>query len=85
MYLNVGSDILVRIKDIIGIFDMDNTTVSRLGREFLPKAQRDGAVIDAAEDLPKSYVVAKSGIGVRVYFSSLSSQVLSRRAKTSIL
>ena len=85
MYLNVGADILVRKRDIIGIFDMDNTTVSRLGKSFLPKAQRGGIIIDAAEDLPKSYVVADSGGETRVYFSSLASKILARRANTSII
>ena len=86
MYLNIGSDIIVRKRDIIGIFDMDNTTVSRLGKSFLPKAQRGGIIIDAAGDLPKSYVVTVGRDGdTRVYFSSLASKILARRATTSII
>ena len=34
MYLRVEENIVVNTKDIIGIFDMDNTTVSRLGRKL---------------------------------------------------
>ncbi|MGN0150188.1 MAG: extracellular matrix regulator RemB [Clostridia bacterium] len=83
MYLHIGNDIVVNINHIVGIFDMDNTTVSRLGREFLPKAQNDGIIINATEDLPKSYVLTKHGKEARVYISSVSSQVLSKRLKTA--
>ena len=35
MYLRVEENIVVNTKDIIGIFDMDNTTVSRLAHMAL--------------------------------------------------
>ena len=41
MYLRVEENIVVNTKDIIGIFDMDNTTVSRLGRNFLAESQKN--------------------------------------------
>lgn len=83
MYLHIGNDIIVDINKIVGIFDMENTTVSRLGRRFLPNAQQNGIIINATEDLPKSYVVAKRGGETRVYVSSVSTQVLSKRLKTA--
>lgn len=83
MYLHIGGDTIVDINKIIGIFDMDNTTVSRLGRGFLPKAEKDGIIINATEDLPKSYVVTQHSGEKRIYISSVSSQVLSKRLKTA--
>lgn len=83
MYLHIGNDIIVDINDIVGIFDMDNTTVSRLGRDFLPKAQKDGIIINANDDLPKSYIVTKRGDKSKIYISSISSQVLSKRTNTA--
>ena len=41
MYLSIGSDMAVREKSIIGIFDMDNTSTSRRTREFLSKAEKE--------------------------------------------
>ena len=58
MYLRVEENIVVNTKDIIGIFDMDNTTVSRLGRNFLAESQKNGLIINSTDDLPKSFVVA---------------------------
>lgn len=80
MYLHLGSDIMINTRDIIGIFDIDNTTVSRLGRGFLRAAQKNGIIINAASDLPKSYVVTKRKKDIRVYVSSYSSQILARHS-----
>lgn len=85
MYLRISNDCIVPKCDIIGIFDMDNTTVSRQGRDFLPHAERDGAIIYTSDELPKSYVVAVRGGKVKVYLSSLSSKVLQNRAKSAEL
>ena len=56
MYLNIGSDMAVRDRSIIGIFDLDNTTVTPRGREFLTRAEGEGQVVPC-DDLPKSYVL----------------------------
>ena len=45
MYLNIGNDMAVRDSSVIGIFDLDNTTVTPRGREFLDKAEEKGEVV----------------------------------------
>ena len=80
MYLHVGNDIVINSGGIVGIFDMDNTTVSRQGKRFLPDSQDKGIIINATEDLPKSYVVTSKKDGDRIYISSYSTHALSRRA-----
>lgn len=81
MFLRISNDYVVSKSDIIGIFDMDNTTVSRQGRDFLPEAEREGRLVYSADDLPKSYVVTEYDGKTTVYLSSLSSKVLINRAK----
>lgn len=80
MYLNIGSDMAVREKSIIGIFDMDNTSTSRRTREFLEKCEKEGLVVPC-DDLPKSFILtAEYGLD-RVYLTSLNSSTLERRMK----
>ncbi|MBE6979689.1 MAG: DUF370 domain-containing protein [Ruminococcaceae bacterium] len=80
MYLNIGSDMAVRDKSIIGIFDMDNTSTSRRTREFLAKAEKEGQVVPC-DDLPKSFVLtAEYGLD-RIYLTALSSSTLEKRIK----
>ena len=80
MYLSIGNDFSVRESSVIGIFDMDNTSVSKRTREFLTKAQNEGAVVPC-DDLPKSYVVTLEYGMVKVYESTLASRTLAKRMK----
>lgn len=81
MYLHLGNDISVNGSDIIGIFDMDNTTVSKRGRQFLPDSEKKGIVINASEDLPKSFIVTCKDGKYTVYISSISTHTLLKRSK----
>lgn len=80
MYLSIGADMSVRKSSIIGIFDLDNTTCSRRGREFLERAEKSGAVIDVAGDLPRAFVLTREYGLERVYLTGFSSRALAQRA-----
>lgn len=80
MYLNIGNDMAVRDKSIIGIFDMDNTSTSKRTREFLEKAEKEGQVIPC-DDLPKSFILTAEYGFSRVRLTSLSSSTLEKRLK----
>ena len=81
MYLHVGNNRTLRVKDIIGIFDADNATRSPVSRKCLSDAERGGRVWSAAEELPKSFVLYRSEDGFGVCFSPLSAQTLEGRLK----
>ena len=57
MYLHLGQGVVVSEADIIGVFDMDNTTSSHITRKFLSDAEKYGHVISVSDDLPNSFVV----------------------------
>ena len=79
IYLNLGGGHVVRRDSVVAVRDMDNTTCSRATRELLAAAERAGEVINAAEDLPRSFVLCEEGGRRRVWLSSLSTAALSRR------
>ena len=80
MYLPIGNDMSVRESSIIGIFDMDNTSTSKRTRDFLNRAQQEGAII-SCDDLPKSYIVTVEYGMMKVYESTLSAVTLEKRMK----
>lgn len=57
MYLYLGGDAVARGEDIVGIFDLDNTTVSKHTRDFLSGAEKSGQVVTTTWDIPKAFVV----------------------------
>lgn len=80
MYLHLGQSVMVRNQDVIGIFDLDNTTWSFRTRRFLERAEREGRVIPVGDDLPRSFVLADGREGEpTVYLTPLSPAALSAR------
>lgn len=81
MYIHLGNNELVKTDEIIGIFDLDNTTVSSRTRLFLSKAEKNGNIILTGDDLPKSFVVTSKKKGEsKVYLSVLAPATLEKRA-----
>ena len=83
MFLHVGNNKNIREKDIIGIFDMDNPTVSLITRKFLSENQKAGKVEIVNYDIPKSFVIYRDGENVNICFSPISSAALFGRLSVS--
>ncbi len=85
MYLSIGNDMAVRDRNIIGIFDLDNTTVTERGREFLANAEKEGHVVPwdarSPEDLPVSYILTVEYGMTRIYQTSMSTEKLKKKWK----
>lgn len=79
MYLHLGGDIVIQKRSIVGIFDLDTTTISKHTRNYLALAEKEGRVVNVSYELPKSFVVCMEGKTARVYISQISSQTLARR------
>ncbi len=82
MYLHLGQGVVISEREIVGIFDLDNASWSPRTRRFLERAEKEGRVVNAASDLPKSFVLRKKRDGItKVYLSQLSSGTLKGRAE----
>ena len=80
MYLNIGSDMMLRQRSVVGIFDLDNTSTSKRTRQFLEKAEQEGMVVHS-DDLPKSFVLTQEYGMTRIYLTSLAASTLEKRMK----
>ncbi len=80
MYLHLGMDKVITFDEIIGIFDLDTTTVSKRTRDYLAKAEKAGIVENVCYDIPKSFIVCHDKNGKdKVYISQISSSTLLKR------
>ena len=80
MYISIGNDFAVRESTIIGIFDLDNTTINARGREFLERAEKDGQVVPW-DDLPRSFILTSEYGMTRVYLCQFNAATLEKRMK----
>ncbi len=78
MYLHIGGDIVVKIKDIVAIMDMEKSSTSRITQDFL--RQKKNEVISVNDELPKSYVIINKTGKTVLYISPISPQTLLKRA-----
>ena len=82
MYLHIGKGKTLKDKDIIGIFDLDTSTVSEKTKEFLNKKEKERLTEYADFDLPRSFILCKNkDKKYKVVFSRISTVGLKDRAE----
>ena len=77
MFLHLGDTTIVNTKKIIGIFDMDTSTVNKATRDYLNLAEKNKKIVYVNYDLPKSFVVTND----KIFVCSLNTNTLYKRAK----
>ena len=82
MYLKIGQDTVISDKNILGIFDLDNTTVSKSTREYINTASKNGECITVSiEELPKSFIVVAENNKKEIYILPLNTSTIFKRIK----
>ncbi len=78
-YLHLGKDTSIEIKNIVGIFDLDTSTVSKHTREFLSICEKENRIVNVSFDLPKSYILYDFSGEYSIYLSPLNTATLIKR------
>lgn len=82
MFLHLGENVVVPLKDVIGIFDMETSTYSSDTLQFLRMAEEDGFVQRITNEKPKSFIVAEVDKKSKIFLSPISSATLGKRTET---
>jgi hypothetical protein len=84
MYLHIGNGNSVKRKNIIGIFDLDTATVSKITKDFMGKRQKEGAVTYLDSDLPRAFILLEENGKTKVRLSRISTSGLKIRLESGI-
>lgn len=84
MYLHVGNEIILNEKDIIGVFDIENASISKFTKEFLSRSQKAGAVVTVTSDIPKSLIVWEKNGEKKIFLSQLAPATLRKRQRRGL-
>ena len=79
VYINIGGDYIIKTDDIIGVFDIDKTTVYKTNRNYLSNVEKRGKIINITNKIPKSFIVCADATQNKVYISPLNTATLSKR------
>lgn len=82
MFLHLGENVVVPLKDVIGIFDMETSTYNSDTVQFLRMAEEDGFVERITSEKPKSFIVAEVNKKSKIFLSPISSSTLGKRTET---
>ena len=74
MFLHLGSDVSVALKDVIAINDY--SYLKTINKKFLKNMRSKKFIIDISENDPKSFVITDK----KIYLSAISSVTLKKRA-----
>lgn len=76
MFLFLGGEVTVRDEDVIGIFDIEECSVSRTTVDFLNSCQKKTQIVNISENMPKSFIVTTD----KTYISNVSHNTIRKRA-----
>ncbi len=81
MFLHLGQDTIITTDEIIGIFDLDTSTVMKSTRDFLTTMSKEKRVVNVGYELPKSFVLTynEKTKEKTMYISPISSMTLLKR------
>lgn len=89
MYLHLGQDVVIPSRSIVAIFDIENTSISKITKEFLGSEEKLHHVVNVSSELPKSFILCREDKRDTkgsekeknvVYISQISCATLKKRA-----
>lgn len=80
MFIHLGNDVVVNSKNIVGIFDIENTTTGKNTSKILEKASKEKRVVNVSFEMPKSFIVCMEKGKEIIYISQISVATLRKRA-----
>ena len=79
MYFHIGNGKSVRDKDIIGIFDLDTSTISKITKKYISEKEKNSLIEYGDYDLPRAFIVTKSRKKEKIILTRISSVGLKQR------
>lgn len=77
MFLHLGADTVIPLKNVIAIFDLKSDRAANSNKKFLQKKLDEKKVIDVSEGNAKSCILADK----EIYLSGISSVTLKKRSE----
>ena len=82
MYIHIGDDAAVLSKKVIGIFNLENSTMGPITRRFLKDAEDNNQVTNTSQKLPKAFVLTDGPDGTDVFLTSNNAETIIERMRT---
>lgn len=82
MYLHIGNGESIKTKEIVGIFDLDTATVSKITKRYISSKEKEGRVEYTDSDLPRAFIICGDfNKEEKIKLSRISTQGLFQRIR----
>ena len=81
MLLHIGNETIVNSKNIIGLFDLEKTSVKKDVKKFLKNATKKETIVNVSYEMPKTFILCCENDCETIYVTALSVNTLIRRLK----
>ncbi len=82
MYLHIGNGESIKTKEIVGIFDLDTATVSKITKRYISSKEKEGRVEYTDSDLPRAFIICGDfNKEEKIKLSRISTQGLVQRIR----
>ena len=78
MYFHIGNNTVLKKSEIVGIFDIDKTTISPITKKVLSDCEKKKKLFSINDRIPRSFILMKND---DIYMSQISPQSLYTRAE----
>jgi len=79
MFLHLGNNEVIPVKDIVAIMDLEKTTTTNTAREFLKFCAENDMIKTIGNEMPKSFIVTVRDGKQTVFLSPISTSTLTKR------
>ncbi len=79
MFIHIGDNIAIPLKGIVGVFDLEGTTITGSTRDFLKIAEEEGFVTTVSGKMPRSFIVSEQNKQSAVYVTPISVSTIKKR------
>ena len=79
MYLHIGKDIIIKNKDIIGIFNIDFVKNTKEYKKMLEHLQECGNLKDISDDQAKTFILTEDNTNIKGYITNIGTTTIGKR------
>lgn len=85
MYVHIGKDTIIFLKDIITILDLEKLLLEKDIKQILEELKIEKNIIDISDGNNKSLIMIQKGDKIIGYISNISSNTLQKRIQKEII
>lgn len=84
MFLNISKDVIIRTKDIIGIFNLDYIKNTKEYRNFLSNMMEQRQIVKDCEKKEKTFILIQNEKGTKGYIMNISTNAIGKRKRKDV-